>query len=148
MTGLSPYLYLIRTYSRFLATGKCLSYPRSLQIQTQSYCNARCSVCPYPTVSRRLKQGEMEWALFERIADQLTSEPSPSRILFELHNEPFLDKRILDCVRHVKAKKPGVRCSTVTNGELLDRFRASDIVDSGLNHLAISLNAHSKETYE
>jgi radical SAM protein with 4Fe4S-binding SPASM domain len=148
MKDLPLYLYLIRTYSRFLAAGECLSYPRSLHIQTQSFCNARCAVCPYPTVSKRLEQGEMEWALFERITDQLASGPAPSRVIFELHNEPLLDKRILDCVRNVKSKNPSVHCSIVTNGELLDRFSADDILASGLGHLTVSLNAHSRETYE
>ena len=148
MSQFPLYLYLVGTYARFLTTGKCLRYPRSLHIQNQSYCNARCSVCPYPAVSRKLEQGEMEWALFERIAEQLTSGSFSPRIVFELHNEPLIDKRIFALVKHIKSKRPDLYCSVVTNGELLDRFTAEDIIQSNLNHLTVSLNAHSKDTYE
>jgi radical SAM protein with 4Fe4S-binding SPASM domain len=99
-------------------------------------------------VSRKLAQGEMEWSLFQRVVDQLPSGPLPSSVIFELHNEPLLDRRILEFVSYVKSARPEKRCSIVTNGELLDRFSAAEILQSGLNRLTVSLNAHSRETYE
>jgi radical SAM protein with 4Fe4S-binding SPASM domain len=145
---LPMYLYLLRSYPRFLATGRCLDSPLSLHIQTQSFCNGRCSMCPYPTVSRKLAQGQMEWALFQKIADEAAVEPQLASFLFELHNEPLLDKRTFDCIKYIKSINPKKSCSIVTNGELLDRFSLDEIIDSNLDLLIVSLNAHSQEVYE
>lgn len=142
------YFYLSRTYPKFLATGQCLDFPLSIQIQTQSFCNGRCSICPYPTVSKKLEQGKMEWELFRKIADETATELQLAKVLFELHNEPLLDKRTFDCIKYIKSINPNENCALVTNGELLDKFSLTDIIDSNLDSLMISLNAHSKEVYE
>lgn len=156
MTRISPYayghlplyFYLAGTYFKFLTAGKCSSSPIVLLIQTQSFCNSRCSICPYPTVSKKLPQGKMEWSLFQKIIDEAAAEPLLSTIVFELHNEPLLDEKIFDCVKYIKAKAPNKRVAVVTNGELLDRFSPEDIAQSKLDTLNISLNAHSREMYE
>jgi radical SAM protein with 4Fe4S-binding SPASM domain len=99
-------------------------------------------------VSKKLDQGAMEWHLFEKIIGELSSERFLSLVLFELHNEPLLDKRIFDWIRHVKSISPNKQCVIVTNGELLDKFSATEILQSNLDCLAVSLNAYSKEMYE
>jgi radical SAM protein with 4Fe4S-binding SPASM domain len=142
------YFYLTGAYSRFLVTGKCLPFPLVLLIQTQSFCNGRCSICPYPTLSKQLPQGRMEWGLFQKVIDEAAAEPLLSAIIFELHNEPLLDERIFNCVSYIKARAPEKRVHIVTNGELLDRFSPEAIIQSKLDNLRISLNAHSRETYE
>lgn len=90
----------------------------------------------------------MEWDLFAKIASESVSEPLLSTVVFELHNEPLLDKRIFDWVKYIKSISPNKTTVIVTNGELLDRFSSTDIVQSNLDTLVISLNAHSKEMYE
>lgn len=156
MTRISPYayghlplyFYLARTYASFFTTNRCLRFPIILLVQTQSLCNGRCSICPYPTISKQLPQGKMEWDLFQKVIDEAAAEPLLASIVFELHNEPLIDERIFDCVGYIKSKAPDKRVAVVTNGELLDRFSTEDIVKSKLDVLRISLNAHSKETYQ
>ena len=142
------YFYLTGAYSKFLATGKGLDFPLALWIQTQSFCNGQCSICPYRIVSKKLDQGRMEWELFRKIVDEAVSEPLLSSIVFELHNEPLLDERIFDWVKYTKSIGPSKFVIIITNGELLDRFHPNDIVQSNLDILFISLNAHSREMYE
>ena len=142
------YLYLIRAYSKFLTIGKCLSFPLVLQVQTQSFCNGRCSICPYYISSQILDNGTMEWELFEKIASELASEKQIPTFMFALHNEPLLDKRIFEWVKHIKARNSETRCIIVTNGELLDKFSLTEMLQSGLDQLIVSLNAHTRETYE
>lgn len=142
------YSYLVGAYSRFLSVGKCLDFPLLLQVQTQSHCNGSCSICPYPTISKKLIHGSMEWDLFARIAGEAASAPPLSRVLFELHNEPLLDKRMFVWIKYLKSLIPNKSCVIVTNGELLDRFSSTDIMQSNLDSLIISLNAHSKQMYE
>jgi MoaA/NifB/PqqE/SkfB family radical SAM enzyme len=142
------YFYLTRAYSRFLTSGKCLPFPLTLLIQTQSFCNGQCSICPHHTLSKQLPQGRMEWSLFQKVIDEAVAEPLLATVVFELHNEPLLDERIFDCVSYIKAKAPDKGVAVVTNGELLDRFSPEAIVASKLDVLRISLNAHSRDTYE
>jgi len=55
---------------------------------------------------------------------------------------------LFDWVKHIKSISPDKSCTIVTNGEFLDRFSITEILQSGLDRLTISLNAHSRETYE
>jgi len=141
-------LYLTVAYTRFYISGKSMNYPRVLQLQTQSYCNARCSFCPYPVTSRKLAQGTMKWGLIEKIAEELVSVRFLPMMLFELHNEPLLDKRIFDMVRFLKVKRPDIYCATVTNGQLLDNFSVSEIIQSRIDQIVVSLNAFSENAYK
>jgi radical SAM protein with 4Fe4S-binding SPASM domain len=142
------YFYLLRAYPKFLATRKCLDFPLALHIQTQSFCNGRCAICPYTMVNQKLDQGTMKWELFQKIANEAATEPLLASVLFELHNEPLLDKRAFDCIKYIKSINANKRCALVTNGELLDRFSLTDIVQSGIDSITISLNAYSREVYE
>lgn len=145
---ISLYLYLARAYTVFLMRRKCPDFPLVVQLQTHSYCNGRCAICPYPTASKMLSHGFMDRGLFDKIADELAAEQSPPAVIFALHNEPLLDARIFDCVRYLKSKRAETYCILPTNGELLDKFEPNRIAASGLDHLVFSLNAHSKETYD
>jgi MoaA/NifB/PqqE/SkfB family radical SAM enzyme len=146
--SLPLYLYLVGAYSKFINIGKCFHSPLILQIQSQSLCNAQCSICPHRVVSKKLDQGTMDWSLFEKIATEAASAPLLSTVVFSLHNEPLIDKRTFDWVKHLKSISPNKYCQVTTNGELLDRFSSTDIMRSNLDELVISLNAHSREMYE
>jgi len=90
----------------------------------------------------------MDWSLFEKIATEAASAPLLSTVVFSLHNEPLIDRRIFDWVKYLKSINPNKYCVVATNGELLDRFSSTDIMRSNLDELVISLNAHSREMYE
>jgi MoaA/NifB/PqqE/SkfB family radical SAM enzyme len=142
------YLYLFLAYTRFRMAGKCLSYPLVLQIQTQSFCNGRCIICPYSSVKKELEQGFMDWSLFQKIADELRSANQLSTVGFALQNEPLLDKRLFDWIKYMKSLCPDKQCVVTTNGEPLDRFGVEQVKQSGIDRIVISLNAYSKEMYE
>jgi radical SAM protein with 4Fe4S-binding SPASM domain len=90
----------------------------------------------------------MEFDLFNKIVNELTSAMQSPLLIFALHNEPLIDERIFDLVKQVKSTNPKCYCIIPTNGELLDRYRIEEILLSGLNQLNINLNARSKEIYE
>jgi radical SAM protein with 4Fe4S-binding SPASM domain len=90
----------------------------------------------------------MEWELFLKITDELVSEKKSPMFMFALHNEPLLDKRIFDWVKHVKSKNPKCYCIVPTNAESLDIFTLTEIRESGVDQININLGAHSKEIYE
>jgi MoaA/NifB/PqqE/SkfB family radical SAM enzyme len=142
------YLYLLLAYIKFRMSGKCLSFPLVLQLQTQSFCNGRCIICPYSSIESKLEQGFMEWSLFEKIVGELRSAPQLSMVGFASQNEPLLDKRLFEWIKHIKSIYPDKSCMITTNGEQLDRFSAEEIKQSGVDRIVISLNAYSKEMYE
>jgi radical SAM protein with 4Fe4S-binding SPASM domain len=129
-------------------TGKAMPFPNKVQIQTNSGCNGKCLFCPYTQVSRRLAEGKMETSLFHKIIDELSSYPNFVEVLFELHNEPLLDNRTFHFIKYVKTKSPNYACTLVTNGQTIDKFSLSEILESDIDKFIISLNAYSPETYE
>jgi radical SAM protein with 4Fe4S-binding SPASM domain len=142
------YLYLFRAYARFRMVGECLSLPMVLQIQTHSFCNGECTICPYPSTSRELEQGFMERDLFDKIVSEMRSATRLSMVGFASQNEPLLDERLFDWIRHIKSMCPDKICMVTTNGEQLDRFSMEEVRQSGVDRIVVSLNAQSEETYE
>ncbi len=145
---LQLYFYLARAYPKFFITGRCLVLPLIIQIQTQSYCNSRCLMCPYPVVSQRLEQGRMEPELYDKIIKEVTAQPLLAGIMYELHNELRLDKRLPNWIKHFKSNNPDNWCIVVTSGELLDTFSLQQIKETDIDQIMVSLNAHSRETYQ
>jgi len=43
-------------------------FPLSMQVQTQSLCNGKCTICPYPVVKEKNDQGQMDERLCDRIS--------------------------------------------------------------------------------
>jgi MoaA/NifB/PqqE/SkfB family radical SAM enzyme len=142
------YAYLFETYSSFLFSGRCLNFPRVIQIQTQSRCNGRCVMCPYRITSKELKHGVMEWELFTKISDELQTENKSPMLMFALHNEPLLQKEVFEYVGHIKSKNPKCYSILPTNGQLLNSFSLNEIKQSGVDQINLNFGAFSRETYE
>ena len=80
--------------------------PQRVQLQTQSYCNGRCLICPYSELSGKFEQGKMDWAVFEKIANEISQWNKPGKVGLMLQNEPFLDKIFFKVVRYFKSLRP------------------------------------------
>ena len=122
--------------------------PQKVHIQTQSYCNGRCLFCPYPEVSGKLEQGKMDWAVIEKIANEISQWNKLRKVVLMLQNEPLLDKDFFKVVRYLKSVRPQTEIFTATNGSLLNESVVKEIVECGLDEIVISLDAFSKNTYE
>jgi len=145
--GPRKYAYLTASYTRFLLQGNCPDWPLRIHLQMHSCCNATCATCPYPETSKHLKHGEMSWELFDKIAVELGQSDYPSIVLFDLQHEPLMNPEIFVWIRHLKRIAPLTHPWVITNGSLLDRFGPSEIIDSGIERISVSLNAHSSDTY-
>jgi radical SAM protein with 4Fe4S-binding SPASM domain len=122
--------------------------PQKIQIQTQSHCNGRCLFCPYPEVSGKFEQGKMDWAVIEKITNEISQWDNLRKVVLMLQNEPLLDKDFFKVVRHIKTLRPKIEIFTATNGSLLNESVVQEIVECGLDEIVISLDAFSKNTYE
>lgn len=132
----------LRTGDRFRP-----SFPRAIQFQTSSFCNARCAFCGYTHHHKDLEQGVITDELFKKIADECCSHYM-GRISPYLMNEPLMDKKIAERIAYItKHKKVCTKTKINSNGALLSEDMSRGLIDSGLDQLWISVNGYSKETY-
>jgi organic radical activating enzyme len=117
--------------------------PEFLFIETHNYCNARCIMCSYANMRR--PKGYMDSSLFELIVDE-ASALGVGTILLHGTSEPLLDPNVLEKIR--KVKRSGRRLHVITNGSLLSAEIAEHIVGEGVDEVTVSLDGHTKESYE
>jgi len=110
-----------------------LPYPSNLALDTHSYCNASCLVCPIPDLSKKLPMGFMDDALFKRIIDEFSliarRYPIRGHLLFGSTIEPFIDKNIFDKISY--AIDAGLKLIIQTNASILSPDKIDELVRTG-----------------
>jgi MoaA/NifB/PqqE/SkfB family radical SAM enzyme len=125
------------------------SFPRMVQIQTRTGCNAACVFCPYSDTYDKLPKGQMSDSLFHKIVEEIAQHNTTHRISPYLMNEPFFDKTILEKARYIKKHVPKARIVLTTNGSLLSQTVVEDLVKNNpLRALYISMQGLEKAAYE
>ncbi|QDU65650.1 radical SAM/SPASM domain-containing protein [Engelhardtia mirabilis] len=125
---------------------ECLPFFTKLQVQTATHCNAACSTCPHPQVTRALSSGQMTEDLYERILRQLPGR-GVERISPFLMNEPLVDKRLPRLVRRTREVVPEAEVTIITNGQLLDARRAVELAEAGMGEITVSVNGFERGAY-
>lgn len=122
------------------------AYPRVVQIETISACNAKCLMCP---TARRKATGNimMNEKLFEKIIYDCI-ELKPTMIWPFLNGEPFLDPRIFEHLDYIEKIIPGQQLGLFTNASLLNEEKIQRLFENNIKLLHISINAARKETYK
>ena len=124
------------------------SFPRTIQIQTFTGCNADCIFCPYGATSESQPKGRMPPELFRRIIDE-AARYRVRRISPYLMNEPLMDRDLFDKIRYIHATIPDCRVVVTSNGH----FLTPPVVDAllslggGLHELYISFQGIDRESY-
>ena len=125
------------------------SFPRNVLIETRTGCNGACVFCPQREGAANLPHGAMRDDLFEKIIEEIARHGTTRRISPFLTNEPFLDKTILEKCRYIKKRVPSGKVVITTNGGLLNREVADNIVrDNPFHAICISMQGIEKEPYE
>jgi len=129
-------------YERLLTL---LLKPVYLQIETVRNCNAACVMCPLET--SKVPRTVMSDAVFSRVIEQIGSlTPIPHVALHGL-NEPLMDKKIISRIKQLKAI--GVSTvSVVSNGSLMTREKAAELIYSGINDISFSIESVDSQTFE
>lgn len=121
--GITYYIRPIKTYFK----------PYFLQLEVTNKCNFRCSHCL--RWSSTIEENYFPINKFKTILEQL---PHLSAILFQGLGEPFLHPKLFKFVE--QAKRYNIFTAICTNGSLL-KEKVTEIIDSGLDYLAISVDA-------
>jgi MoaA/NifB/PqqE/SkfB family radical SAM enzyme len=136
-----------RTVRRLmLAAGRDESpiLPEIVQIEATNICNAKCVFCPRDDMER--KQGVMDMALFEKIADECAAL-GITHVRMHNYGEAFVDRRLVEKVRY--AKQLGIReVGLISNGSLITEEAARGMVAAGLDAINISVDAAGKDVFE
>jgi MoaA/NifB/PqqE/SkfB family radical SAM enzyme len=117
--------------------------PYKIIVDTCNVCNFHCPLCRTGARLNGRKKGMMSFANFKRFIDPLAEHA----LVLILHNwgEPFLNKDIYKMIAYANSKGLATRLSS--NLYAMDRQDLKNVVDSGLNHITVSIDGASEETY-
>lgn len=143
-----------KDYNRVLAEklnvsdlSECFYFPKYFTIETSNNCNARCIMCPKGKKGLKERQF-MGDALFDKIVSEIQGYHKwIEMICLNSDGEPLLDREIASKIR--KLKGIGIKHVNIsTNAQLLEEAKIQELLESGLDDIRISMDGHSKETFE
>ncbi|MBI5402026.1 MAG: radical SAM/SPASM domain-containing protein [Ignavibacteriae bacterium] len=115
---------------------------KSVEIETTSICNRKCSYCPNYYIKRPV--GYMEEGLFYKVIDELSEINYSGRLSPHFYGEPLLDKRIPNLISYARKKLPNAFIKLFTNGDLLTYDIFMELLDAGVDIFRIA--QHDEET--
>ncbi len=111
-----------------------------IQVEITSRCNASCRYCPRTAYGNRWADRDLSWDLFHAL---LPFFATTRLVHLQGWGEPLLHRDFFDMIG--LARKAGCRVSTTTNGMLLDQQNITRLVESGIDHAAVSLAGIGKQ---
>ncbi len=125
----------------------CLSYPKFIEVETIRACNAKCTFCSVYNGSFEASPKKMTDGLLEKIIAELQMPAATTSTVCACRDgEPLLDRRVAGFIRDLKDS--GIPTVTlVTNAELLNEKKSTELLSSGLDELMISIDGYSEAVY-
>ncbi len=119
-------------------------FPDRLYVESTSFCNLRCVMCPTGLGTIRRPKGYMTMDLYRRIVDEVA--PMAPAVVLHSWGEPVMHPKLFDMIRYARARD--VWTETSTNITLLTEDRARKVIDAGLNQLFLAMDGVTRATYE
>lgn len=116
--------------------------PVEYVVETTAKCNLYCPMCPRETYPQ--PKEDMTDAIFDRLVTESAST-AEHMMLIGL-GEPMLDPKIYDRIE--RCDRHGTYTLLSTNGTLLDERAAGRLLDSPLEHITLSFDGATKESFE
>lgn len=121
--------------------------PKEVSIETLARCNAACTFCPYPTLTRI--GTKMPDALIARLIREMSTWTVNFTFAPFKVNEPFLDARLQDICETFSADVPTGTLRLFTNGSPLTPKHLEWVAKlPRVEHLWISLNEWRAKEYQ
>lgn len=108
----------------------------SVLIETNSYCNRSCAICPNSISSRATES--LSQQTFSRIIDELATLGYDGRIGLHGQNEPLFDPRLPGFIAEIRRRCPEATIVANSNGDYLNADLARSLREAGLNRLVVS----------
>jgi tungsten cofactor oxidoreducase radical SAM maturase len=116
---------------------------RKLYIEPTTVCNLNCRTCIRNVWED--PRTHMDMQVFDLLLEQIQELPELQRVVFSGLGEPLTHPHLLDMVRRVRGR--GLAVTLGTNGLLLDKAKARELVALGVDRLVVSLDGVRPETY-
>jgi len=113
--------------------------PNFIEIETSTYCNRRCSFCPNGIYDRGVEQRLIDKPLFKKIVLDLKSEEYEGTIALHNYNEPLFDPLLYEHLMMLSDNIPRSKRIILTNGDILDREKLTNLDSLGVNLVRITL---------
>jgi hypothetical protein len=136
-----------------MSTGeiKRLPYPIGIIIDIHNLCNAKCTICPYTKLHKRIPQGVMSWELYTKIIEDyhhlMEKYAFKGKLTYCQMGEPFVSKDIGKWVKYAIDRNIEVYFNT--NASLLTPSTVNSLIQAGYDGLFnISFHGITKDVYE
>lgn len=116
-----------------------------VRYEVTDHCNAECIMCPRDIHKLGREHGIMSFDNYKKSLDEVI-ELGCQQIVLTGFGEPLVDKQLEKKVEYAKGR--GLRTYIISNGSLLTKKRATNLIRAGLDELRISFYGMRKETYE
>jgi len=122
--------------------------PSSIGFEVTTKCNSLCIMCARREMDY-IENRDMDFSILSKVVDEMLAL-GKRNLNFYLTglSEPLLYGKLPDAVSYVKGKLPYSRVNTITNGIALNDDLSKQLIQNGLDHIMVSLNAGSRETYK
>lgn len=133
-----------------------LSHPFTVYIETTRYCNLRCFYCLISTQEEEngamgqlgLNVKHMDFERFPTLVENLRQFPKGiKRVVFSGLGEPLMNPHLPKMIRQVADAGIADRIEVITNGLLITRKKADELIQSGLTNINISIQGVDSEQY-
>ena len=121
-----------------------LGYPKNISIEPINTCNLKCEFCSSPPKLLKRDLRALKLEEFKKIIDNV--KDITHYIWLFLAGDPFLNPEFPQMVNY--ATKNNLHTTTSTNAQLINKEKAKEIVEAGLDCLIISFDGATKESYE
>lgn len=121
--------------------------PENIMVESVMGCNLSCGMCPVPNAKKEMngrKPTVMSLSVFKRILADIKDHSS--EVHLNQMGEPLLNKNIVEFIR--LAKKDKHKVSLTTNGTLMNKELAQEILLAGIDKINFSVDGYHAETYE
>lgn len=133
-----------KLYTKRILKKAKIVQPKILQIETTNACNAKCKMCPHIVMERKVHS--MSFEDFKTILDNVMKHYPIERVTMSGLGEPFLDRGIIEKIKYVNQKYPKVKIDIYSNGSLLSKQRADELLTTKVSRITFSVNG-SKDDY-
>ncbi|MDP8981455.1 MAG: radical SAM protein [Acidobacteriota bacterium] len=116
--------------------------PMEYIVETTAKCNLYCPMCPRET--HKQPKEDMTDQIFTRLVRE--SGGSAEHMMLIGLGEPFMDRKIFERIEY--CEKHNISTLLSTNGTFLDEKMAERLLDSPLEHITLSIDGTTKESYE
>ena len=111
-------------------------------VETTAKCNLYCPMCPRET--HKQPKEDMADEIFDRLVEE--SGRSAEHMMLIGLGEPFMDRKIFDRIEY--CERHDIATLLSTNGTLLDEKLSARLLDSPLEHITLSFDGATKQSYE